>query len=428
MRTSRTSGSRDCQCCWTQVSRAGAHPRTAGAAAPLHSRRLFVMLVAVVMSLVALKGVVAAAEVHRVAQLHLPALQAEILSSLEVSMFSYGSKEGIAGDISILDLAQLESERSQFQHNLQRLTKEKEDGMRQCLQLEEANQALAASNKGLLERVRSLCQEVEALRSASAELEETKAALAATSVARQEAEQHLVQARAAKAALESQLEKRMSEVDSLQEKLTKSEVPLREQLSQETSKLVESAAVVQDLSKTVETLEHRQKDTEDELRQQRVENLRLREALYEQNSVIVGDTSTITGTELHDTSPAAAAGEANLDSDEGVRSISPASVLLLDLSSSSSHQPISDELFFSALDLPYASTPHQESSSRISRLPFCGIPRLPSWDCSLIRRRHSDVGVLSPGLNHSGHSSLPSKISVEENVGKLWRSNLAGKA
>ncbi|KAH8029652.1 hypothetical protein HPB51_002109 [Rhipicephalus microplus] len=333
---------------------------------------------------------------------------AEILSSLEVSMFSYGSKEGIAGDISILDLAQLESERSQFQHNLQRLTKEKEDGMRQCLQLEEANQALAASNKGLLERVRSLCQEVEALRSASAELEETKAALAAASVARQEAEQHLVQARAAKAALESQLEKRMSEVDSLQEKLTKSEVrakkasetvakdrlrlrelesrnlSLREQLSQEASKLAESAAVVQDLSKTVETLEHRQKDTEDELRQQRVENLRLREALYERNSVIVGDTSTITGTELHDTSPAAAAGEANLDSDEGVRSISPASVLLLDLSSSSSHQPISDELFFSALDLPYASTP---------------------------------VGVLSPGLNHSGHSSLPSKISVEENVG-----------
>ncbi|XP_075727535.1 uncharacterized protein LOC119165290 isoform X2 [Rhipicephalus microplus] len=366
---------------------------------------------------------------------------AEILSSLEVSMFSYGSKEGIAGDISILDLAQLESERSQFQHNLQRLTKEKEDGMRQCLQLEEANQALAASNKGLLERVRSLCQEVEALRSASAELEETKAALAATSVARQEAEQHLVQARAAKAALESQLEKRMSEVDSLQEKLTKSEVrakkasetvakdrlrlrelesrnlSLREQLSQEASKLAESAAVVQDLSKTVETLEHRQKDTEDELRQQRVENLRLREALYERNSVIVGDTSTITGTELHDTSPAAAAGEANLDSDEGVRSISPASVLLLDLSSSSSHQPISDELFFSALDLPYASTPHQESSSRISRLPFCGIPRLPSWDCSLIRRRHSDVGVLSPVLNHSGHSSLPSRISVEENVG-----------
>ncbi|XP_049274106.1 uncharacterized protein LOC119401819 isoform X2 [Rhipicephalus sanguineus] len=369
---------------------------------------------------------------------------AEILASLEVSMFSCGSKEGIAGDISILDLAQLESERSQFQHTVQRLIKEKEDAFRQWSQLEEANQALTASNKDLLERVRSLCQEVEALRSASAELEETKAALAATSVARQQAEQHLVQARAAKAALESQLEKRIAEVDSLQERLTKSDVrakkaseavarnrvrlrelesrnlSLKEQLSQESSRLVQSASVVQDLSKTVETLEHRQKDTEDELRQQRVENLRLREVLYERNSVLVGDTSTITGTELHDTSPAsvAVAGEANLDSDEGVRSISPASVLLLDLSSSS-HQPISDELFFSALDLPYASTPQPQSPSRRPRLPFCGIPRLPSWDCSMIRRRHSDVGVLSPVLlNHSGHSSLPPRISamVQENV------------
>uniref|UniRef100_A0A224YNR6 Lymphoid restricted membrane protein n=1 Tax=Rhipicephalus zambeziensis TaxID=60191 RepID=A0A224YNR6_9ACAR len=368
-------------------------------------------------------------------------LDSKILSSLEMSMFSYGSKEGIAGDISILDLAQLESERSQFQHTLQRLTKEKEDAIRQWSQLEEANHALAASNKDLLERVRSLCQEVEALRRASAELEETKAALVATSVARQQAEQHLVQARAAKAALESQLEKRIAEVDSLQERLAKSEVrakkasevvaknrvrlrelesrnhSLKEQLSQESSKLFESSAVVQDLSKTVETLEHRQKDTEDELRQQRVENLRLREVLYERNSVLVGDTSTLTGTELHDTSPAsvAVAGEANLDSDEGVRSISPASVLLLDLSSSS-HQPISDELFFSALDLPYASTPQAQSPSRRSRLPFCGIPRLPSWDCSMIRRRHSDVGVLSPVLNHSGHSSLPPRISVQENV------------
>ncbi|KAL1467193.1 hypothetical protein MTO96_042339 [Rhipicephalus appendiculatus] len=231
-------------------------------------------------------------------------LDSKILSSLEMSMFSYGSKEGIAGDISILDLAQLESERSQFQHTLQRLTKEKEDAIRQWSQLEEANHALAASNKDLLERVRSLCQE---------------------------AEQHLVQARAAKAALESQLEKRIAEVDSLQERLTKSEVrakkaseavaknrvrlrelesrnlSLKEQLSQESSKLFESSAVVQDLSKTVETLEHRQKDTEDELRQQRVENLRLREVLYERNSVLVGDTSTLTGTELHDTSPASVA-------------------------------------------------------------------------------------------------------------------------
>ncbi|KAL1467192.1 hypothetical protein MTO96_042338, partial [Rhipicephalus appendiculatus] len=34
----------------------------------------------------------------------------------------------------------------------------------------------------------------------------------------------------------------------------------------------------------------------------------------------------------------------------------------------------------------------------------------------MIRRRHSDVGVLSPVLNHSGHSSLPPRISVQENV------------
>ncbi|XP_049512234.1 inositol 1,4,5-triphosphate receptor associated 2-like isoform X2 [Dermacentor silvarum] len=367
---------------------------------------------------------------------------AEILASLEVSMFSCGSKEGIAGDFSFLDAAQMEAERCQFQHTVQRLIKEKEDAFRQWSQVEEANQALTASNKDLLERVRSLCQEVEALRSASVELEETKAALTATSAAREQAEQQLVQARAAKVALQSQLEKRIAEVDSLQERLTKSQVrekkaseavaqnrvrlrelekrnlSLKEQLSQESSRLVESTAAVQDLSKTVETLEQRQKDTEDELRQKRAENVRLREVLYEQTALVVSDSSTITGTELHDTSPAAVAiaGEANLDSDEGVRSISPASILFLDLSSSP-QQPISDELLFSALDLPCASTPQQSLSKR-PRMPFCGIPRLPSWDCSMIQRRHSDAGVNSVLLNQSGHSSLPSGISalVPENL------------
>ncbi|XP_050048366.1 uncharacterized protein [Dermacentor andersoni] len=375
---------------------------------------------------------------------------AEILASLEVSMFSCGSKEGIAGDFSFLDVAQIEAERSQFQHTVQRLTKEKEDAFRQWSQVEEANQALTASNKDLLERVRSLCQEVEALRSASVELEETKAALAATSAAREQAEQQLVQARAARAALQSQLENRIIEVDGLQERLTKSQVrekkaseavaknrlrlrdlekrnlSLKEQLSQESSRLNESTAAVQDLSKTLETLEQRQKDTEDELRLKRVENLRLREVLFERSALVVGDGSTITGTELHDTSPATMAvpGEANLDSDEGVRSISPANALLLDLSSSSSQQPISDELFLSALDLPCASTP---SLSKRPRMPFCGIPSLPSWDCSMIQRRHSDAGVFnSVLLNQSGHSSLPPRISalVPENFASFGEETL----
>ncbi|XP_075530759.1 uncharacterized protein LOC142563919 isoform X6 [Dermacentor variabilis] len=380
---------------------------------------------------------------------------AEILASLEVSMFSCGSKEGIAGDFSFLDVAQIEAERSQFQHTVQRLTKEKEDAFRQWSQVEEANQALTASNKDLLERVRSLCQEVEALRSASVELEETKAALAATSAAREQAEQQLVQARAARAALQSQLESRITEVDSLQERLTKSQVrekkaseavaknrlrlrelekrnlSLKEQLSQESSRLNESTAAVQDLSKTLETLEQRQKDTEDELRLKRVENLRLREVLFERSALVVGDGSTITGTELHDTSPAtmAVAGEANLDSDEGVRSISPANALLLDLSSSSSQQPISDELFLSTLDLPCASTPQQSLSKR-PRMPFCGIPRLPSWDCSMIQRRHSDAGVFnSVLLNQSGHSSLPPRISalVQENFASFGEETLRAR-
>ncbi|XP_065309630.1 inositol 1,4,5-triphosphate receptor associated 2-like isoform X2 [Dermacentor albipictus] len=378
---------------------------------------------------------------------------AEILASLEVSMFSCGSKEGIAGDFSFVDVAQIEAERSQFQHTVQRLTKEKEDAFRQWSQVEEANQALTASNKDLLERVRSLCQEVEALRSASVELEETKAALAATSAAREQAEQQLVQARAARAALQSQLESRIIEVDSLQERLTKSQVrekkaseavaknrlrlrelekrnlSLKEQLSQESSRLGESTAAVQDLSKTLETLEQRQKDMEDELRLKRVENLRLREVLFERSALVVGDGSTITGTELHDSSPAtmAVAGEANLDSDEGVRSISPANAFLLDLSPSSLQQPISDELFFSALDLPCASTP---SLSKRPRMPFCGIPRLPSWDCSMIQRRHSDAGVFnSVLLNQSGHSSLPPRISalVPENFASFGEETLRAR-
>ncbi|XP_065309631.1 inositol 1,4,5-triphosphate receptor associated 2-like isoform X3 [Dermacentor albipictus] len=380
---------------------------------------------------------------------------AEILASLEVSMFSCGSKEGIAGDFSFVDVAQIEAERSQFQHTVQRLTKEKEDAFRQWSQVEEANQALTASNKDLLERVRSLCQEVEALRSASVELEETKAALAATSAAREQAEQQLVQARAARAALQSQLESRIIEVDSLQERLTKSQVrekkaseavaknrlrlrelekrnlSLKEQLSQESSRLGESTAAVQDLSKTLETLEQRQKDMEDELRLKRVENLRLREVLFERSALVVGDGSTITGTELHDSSPAtmAVAGEANLDSDEGVRSISPANAFLLDLSPSSLQQPISDELFFSALDLPCASTPDQSLSKR-PRMPFCGIPRLPSWDCSMIQRRHSDAGVFnSVLLNQSGHSSLPPRISalVPENFASFGEETLRAR-
>ncbi|KAK8776099.1 hypothetical protein V5799_030560 [Amblyomma americanum] len=381
-------------------------------------------------------------------------LDPRILASLEVSMFSTGSKEGTGGDISFLDVAQYEAECAQHQHTVQRLMKEKEDAMRQWSQLDEAHQALAATNKDLVERVRSLCHEVESLKRACSELEETKASLAATSAACRQAEQLLTQARAAKAALEGQLEKRIAEVDSLNERLAKCQdgekravlvasqhrQHLRElearnrhleaQLSQEASRLDESSAAIEELTSTVESLKQTWKDKEDELRQERAENCRLKELLFERSTSLHG--SDVNGDAVEAESGTMTSAEGNLDSDEGVfnsRSISPASVIFF--SADSCSRTICDELSLSALDLQCTSTPRPpQSPVRRSRLPFCGIPRLPTWDCSAIQQRYSDEGLLnSVLLSQSNHSSLPPRITalVQENLASAGAEALQAK-
>ncbi|XP_077530084.1 uncharacterized protein LOC144142445 isoform X2 [Haemaphysalis longicornis] len=377
---------------------------------------------------------------------------AGILSTMEMSMFSYGSKEGIAGELSFLDVAESESERAQLQHTVQRLTKEKEDTARQLTQLEEANQSLVATNRGLLERIRSLSQEVEALKCTSEELEDTKAALVATTDACRLAEQQLQHAKAAKAALQVELERRIADMDSLQEKVAKLEMneeraaqklaknreqlrtlerrnlTLEENLSLESSKLHESTATIQDLSRAVEALEQKRKDAEDELRQQQDENCRLKEVLYER-SLFLDDNcdSTLSNGVGNNTGSAVGTvtAEANLESDEGVfdRCISPAGSLFLNPSET---QPISDELFFSALDLPCTSTPLHTAvrGSGRRQLPICGIPRMPSWDCSMIVRRHSECGPLHPiSPTQAGPSSLPARITSVAQVDVAFESN-----
>ncbi|CAN7993257.1 unnamed protein product, partial [Ixodes pacificus] len=363
----------------------------------------------------------------------------ESLSALGASLFSFGSHEGIAGDVSFQESKEVE----QLQHMVLKLTREKGELLKQITQADDANQTMAAENSRLLERIRSLCAEMERWKVSSSELEDMRAALVASDAACQRSERAVQRTNAAKAVIEEELKKHILEVNQLKNELSLSEqreskhrrealrnrecmmrleqenTKLQELLSDESSKLESTALTVVEISKSIKSLKQEKAELERKLCKLQGENSRLRDNLLSLEASLTTSMTSATLTGSSSTSPSdpllgsacGCNGEGALESDEGVfdeRCVSPAGLSSL---------PICQEAMLGTERCrdPTNSSTLLMQRGAVLRTPFRGILRAQSWDMvSALDEEDVTDGILpSP----TAHSSLPSRIvAVPKNM------------
>ncbi|CAN7939687.1 unnamed protein product, partial [Ixodes hexagonus] len=279
----------------------------------------------------------------------------ESLSALGASLFSFGSHEGVAGDLSFQESKEVE----ELHHMVLKLNREKGQLLKQITQADDTNQAMAAENARLLERVRSLCAEKERWKASWSELEEVRAALAASEASCQRAERATQRTSAAKAVVEEELKQHIVEVSQLKNELSLSEQRelrsqqealmnkecllkleqensnLRELLSEESSKLEDAARTVVEISDTIESLKQERSDLELELSKLQGENSRLKDTVLTLEASLATPMTSVTLAGSASVAPSdpllgtvcGCNGEGALESDEGVyddRCLSPA--------------------------------------------------------------------------------------------------------
>ncbi|KAM7300272.1 uncharacterized protein ISCGN_020836 [Ixodes scapularis] len=289
-----------------------------------------------------------------------------------------------------------------------KLTREKGELLKQITQADDANQTMAAENSRLLERIRSLCAEMERWKVSSSELEDTRASLAASDAACQRSERAVQRTNAAKAVIEEELKKHILEVNQLKNELSLSEqreskhrrealrnrecmmrleqenTKLQELLSDESSKLESTALTVVEISKSIKSLKQEKAELERKLCKLQSENSRLRDNLLSLEASLTTSMTSATLTGSSSSSPSdpllgsacGCNGEGAFESDEGVfdeRCASPGGLSSL---------PICQEAMLGSKrcqDSTNSSTLLMQRGA-VLRTPFRGILRAQSWD------------------------------------------------
>ncbi|CAN7995439.1 unnamed protein product [Ixodes hexagonus] len=372
----------------------------------------------------------------------------ESLSALGASLFSFGSHEGIAGDLSFQDSKEVE----ELHHMVLKLNREKGRLLKQITQADDTNQAMAAENARLLERVRSLCAEKERWKASWSELEEVRAALAASEASCQRAERTTQRTSAAKAVVEEELKQHIVEVSQLKIELSLSEQResrsqqealmnkecllkleqensnLRELLSEESSKLEDAARTVVEISDTIESLKQEKSDLELELSKLQGENSRLKDTVLTLEASLATSMTSVTLAGSASVAPSdpllgtvcGCNGEGALESDEGVyddRCLSPAGLSSLPICQEAM---LGRQLYRDTA----SSTPLMRRSAAL-RTPFRGIPRAQSWDIAKLLLIFQEDMSNNTLLSSTTHSSLPSRIvavtptNVPNNKGEI---------
>ncbi|XP_064490295.1 uncharacterized protein LOC135401697 isoform X2 [Ornithodoros turicata] len=224
---------------------------------------------------------------------------AGILTSLELSLFSYGSREGIAGDF--LETEDIEKEAEQLRHSNRKLTDEKAQLEKQVTLTDEMNQQLMHENKKLLGNVQGMQRQVEQLKKLTKEYEEMKSSLLQSETTAREnlhrlqqteannnllnkrlgvlsadLEQAQTQLEAAKQQ-EKEVSRLLAEQRQLQVACGVEKAHFEELYVQESAKFTKAQEVIKELHQVVEMLKQEKQDLEYQLYQSQQEVLQLKQ-------------------------------------------------------------------------------------------------------------------------------------------------------